>query len=60
MRDINKALRQDESDKVAEETDKLREDFDKGVAEGEITVDGASRLDPLLQKVEDAVAAYAG
>ncbi len=60
VRDINKALRQDEQDKVAEETDKLREDFDKAVADGEITPDGASRLDPLLQKVEDAVAAYAG
>ena len=60
VRDINKALRQDEQDKVAEETDKLREDFDKAVADGEILPDGASRLDPLLQKVEDAVAAYAG
>jgi hypothetical protein len=60
VRDIDKALRQDEPDKVAEQTDKLREDFDKAVADGEITPDGASRLDPLLQKVEDAVAAYVG
>jgi serine/threonine-protein kinase len=60
VRDIDKALRQNEPDKVAEETDKLREDFDKAVGDGEITPDGASRLDPLLQEVEDAVAAYVG
>jgi hypothetical protein len=59
VRDIEGALRDDEPDKVADETDKLVEEYDKAVAEGDISADAASRLDPLLADVTDAVDALA-
>ena len=58
MRDVEKALRDDDPEKVSEERDKLVEDYDKGVQEGSIPADAAQRLDPLLADVNDAVDAY--
>ena len=60
VRDIEKALREDEPDTVAAETDKLVEEYGKAVAEGTVTPEAAQRLDPLLQDVTDAVDAYVG
>jgi serine/threonine-protein kinase len=58
VRDIEKALRQDDPEKVADETDKLVEEYTKSVDDGELTVDGDSRLRPLLTDVTNAVDTY--
>ena len=60
VRDIEKALREDDPQKVSEETDKLVEEYDKAVQEGAIPADADARLDPLLQELTDAVDEYAG
>ena len=60
VRDIERALRDDDPEKVAEEADKLVEEYDKAVQEGAIPSQAATRLDPLLQDVTDTVDAYAG
>jgi eukaryotic-like serine/threonine-protein kinase len=55
VRDVEKALRDDDPEKVAEERDKLVEDYDKGVQDGTIPADATQRLDPLLADINDAV-----
>jgi len=59
-RDVEKALRDDDPQKVDEARDKLVEEFDKGVQEGDITADASARLDPLLADLNDAVDGYLG
>ena len=60
VRDIDKALREDDPEKVADETDKLVEEYGKAVQEGTISPDAAQRLDPLRQDLTAAVDDYAG
>ncbi|HSO63478.1 MAG TPA: serine/threonine-protein kinase [Ornithinibacter sp.] len=59
VRDIDKALRDDDPQKVSTETDKLVEEYGKAVQEGTITPEAAQRLDPLLRDLTDAVDGYA-
>jgi hypothetical protein len=59
VRDIRQGLREDDPAKVAAETDKLVEEYDKLVDSGEVTTEAALRLDPLLADLTDAVDAYA-
>ncbi len=58
VRDVQKALRDDDPEKVSEERDKLVEDYDKGVQDGSIPAEATQQLDPLLADVNDAVDAY--
>ena len=58
VRNVEKALREDDPQKVSDERDKLVQDYDKGVQDGTITADASDRLDPLLADVNDAVDAY--
>ena len=58
VRDVQKALRDDDPQKVSEERDKLVEDYDKGVQDGSIPAEATQQLDPLLADVNDAVDAY--
>jgi serine/threonine-protein kinase len=58
VRDVEKALREDDPEKVSEERDMLVEDYDKGVQDGTIPAEATQRLDPLLADVNDAVDAY--
>ena len=58
VRDIEKALRDDDPQKVGEERDKLVEDYDKGVRDGDIPAEATARLDPLLGDLNDAVDGY--
>jgi eukaryotic-like serine/threonine-protein kinase len=55
VRDVEKALRQGDAEKVSEETDKLVEDYRGLVADGGIPAAAAQRLDPLLRDLTDAV-----
>ena len=59
-RKIQQALRQDDGEKVSEETDKLVEEYDKAISDGEVQPDAKSRLDPLLNDITDAVNEYTG
>ena len=59
VRDIRQGVREDDPVKVAAETDKLVEEYDKLVDSGAITTEAALRLDPLLADLTDAVDAYA-
>ncbi|GAA4402731.1 hypothetical protein GCM10023168_13590 [Fodinibacter luteus] len=59
VRDIERALREDDAGKVADETDKLVEEYGKAVESGAIPPEGGERLDPLLADVTDAVDAFA-
>ena len=59
VRNVRKALRDDDPQKVSDETDKLVQDYDKGVQDGTITSEATARLDPLLADLTDAVDAYA-
>ena len=58
VRDIEKALREDDPQKVSAETDKLVEEYDKAVQAGDVPAEGSQRLDPLLADLTDAVDAY--
>jgi len=58
VRDVQKALRDADPEKVSEERDKLVEDYDKGVQDGSIPAEATQQLDPLLADVNDAVDAY--
>jgi serine/threonine protein kinase len=60
VRDVRKALREGDADKLAEEVDNLAEDRDSAVSEGSIPPEGAQRLDPLLADLQDAARAYGG
>lgn len=57
-RDIEKALGEDDRQKVTAETDKLVEEYDKAVQADEIPAEGSTRLDPVLADLTDAVDAY--
>ena len=59
VRNIRKALRDDDPQKVSDERDKLVQDYDKGVQDGTITAEATAQLDPLLGDLKDAVDAYA-
>jgi serine/threonine protein kinase len=59
VRDVEKALRQDDPQKVSEATDKLVEEYDNRVQDGSVGQAAADRLDPLLKDLTDAVNAYA-
>jgi eukaryotic-like serine/threonine-protein kinase len=60
VRDIRQALREDDPEKVSEETDKLVEEYTKAVDEGAVTSEADERLGPLVQDLTDAVGDYAG
>ena len=59
VRNLRRALRDGDSQKVSEETDKLVEGYDKGVDDGSITPEASQQLDPLLADLRDAVDTYA-
>jgi hypothetical protein len=59
VRNLRRALRDGDSQKVTEETDKLVEGYDKAVDDGSITPEASQRLDPLLADLRDAVDTYA-
>ena len=59
VRDVEKALREDDPEKVTKATDKLVEEYTKGVQEGGIPPEATQSLDPLLKDLTDAVDAYA-
>jgi serine/threonine-protein kinase len=58
VRDIEKALREGDPQKVSDARDKLVDDYGKGVQDSTISSDAAARLDPLLADVDDSVDAY--
>ena len=58
VRNLRRALRDGDSQKVSEETDKLVEGYDKGVDDGSITPEAGQQLDPLLADLRDAVDTY--
>ena len=58
VRDIEKALRDDDPQKVSDARDKLVEDYGTAVQDGSIPTEGAASLDPLLADVDDTVDAY--
>ncbi|PKW25303.1 serine/threonine-protein kinase [Phycicoccus duodecadis] len=59
-RDIDKALRDRDAGALRTARDKLVQDYTKAVQDGKIPQDAASRLDPLVQSLSDAVDAYQG
>jgi type V secretory pathway adhesin AidA len=59
MGKVRRALRDGDARKVSSETDKLVQDYDKGVQDGSITPDAATALDPLLADLTGAVNTYA-
>jgi eukaryotic-like serine/threonine-protein kinase len=59
VRNIRKALRDGDPQKVSDERDKLVQDYDKGVQDGTITPEASAQLDPQLGDLNDAVEAYA-
>jgi eukaryotic-like serine/threonine-protein kinase len=60
VREVRQALREDDPEKVSEETDKLVEEYGNAVDEGTVTPEADQRLGPLLQELTDAVGDYAG
>ena len=59
VRKIERALRDDDPQKVSDETDTLVQDYDQLVQDGTITPEAAQQLDPLLADLTDAVDTYA-
>ena len=60
LRELDKALREDDSGALADARDALVEDYRDAVADGEIPAEAASSLDPLVQDVSNAVDSFLG
>jgi serine/threonine-protein kinase len=58
VRDVEKALREDDAQDVADARDKLVEEYDKATQDGSVPAEAAASLDPLLADVDDAVDAF--
>ena len=58
VRNLEKALRDGDPQKVSDARDKLVQDYDKGVQDGTITPDATARLDPPLADLNDSVDTY--
>ncbi|WP_299445289.1 serine/threonine-protein kinase [uncultured Phycicoccus sp.] len=60
LKDVDKALREDDQEALVEARDSLLEDYREAVDEGVIPAEGSARLDPLVQGFSDAVDTYVG
>jgi hypothetical protein len=58
VRDVEKALRQDDPQAVSAATNALVEEYDNHVQDGSIGPEASSRLDPLVGDLTGAVDAY--
>ena len=60
VRDVRQALRSDKDpEKVTESADKVADELQKGVDDGTITPEAAQQLQPLVEDLRTAAAAYA-
>ena len=59
VRNIRRALRDGDAQKVLRRTPKLAQGYDKAVGDGSITPGSSQQLDPLLADLKDAVDSYA-